>query len=245
MKKTGKLCAGYRTYIGNTREENQDSVLVRILQQKQNYFVVAAVCDGIGGLEHGELASQTVVEQIESWFQSICSWIEIDTVDIEILICHLKDLAEECNFRVRELRQENNIQTGTTLSLFMMIRNFYFIVQVGDSRVYLYREHALCQLTVDASVTKLKNGRLKQYLDNYVGKSEELWFSSEMGEVMPKDIFIICSDGFYHHFREEDMEQYATDIRNPLKLDHICDVMIHNMMERGERDNISVEFIAV
>lgn len=66
------------------------------------------------------------------------------------------------------------------MSLFMLVRNYYFIIQVGDSRVYLYREKRLHQLTVDASTTKLKNGRMKQYLNNYLGKSDELWFSCEM-----------------------------------------------------------------
>ena len=245
VKRRSRLCVGCKTYIGNTRDENQDSIVLRALQQQQKYFVVAAVCDGIGGLEHGELSSQIVVKQIEEWYLQINSWIDIETVDIEILICHLKDLAEECNAAVRKLQQEKNIHTGTTMSLFMLVRNYYFIIQVGDSRVYLYREKRLHQLTVDASTTKLKNGRMKQYLNNYLGKSDELWFSCENGEILPQDIFVICSDGFYHYFSENDMRQYETVIRKKQRTNEVCDILINTMMERGERDNISVGFVAV
>jgi len=131
------------------------------------------------------------------------------------------------------------------MSLFMLVRNYYFIIQVGDSRVYLYREKRLHQLTVDASTTKLKNGRLKQYLNNYLGKSDELWFSCENGEILPQDIFVICSDGFYHYFSENDMRQYETVIRKEQRTNEVCDILINTMMERGERDNISVGFVAV
>ena len=83
LKRRSRLCVGCKTYIGNTRDENQDSIVLRALQQQQKYFVVAAVCDGIGGLEHGELASQIVIKQIEEWYLQINSWIDIETVDIE------------------------------------------------------------------------------------------------------------------------------------------------------------------
>ena len=66
------------------------------------------------------------------------------------------------------------------MSLFMLVRNYYFIIQVGDSRVYLYREKRLHQLTVDASTTKLKNGRMKQYLNNYLGSQMNSGFHVKM-----------------------------------------------------------------
>ena len=43
LKRRSRLCVGCKTYIGNTRDENQDSIVLRALQQQQKYFVVAAV----------------------------------------------------------------------------------------------------------------------------------------------------------------------------------------------------------
>lgn len=117
------------------------------------------------------MASSLAVARIEAWFNEITEWIDIAGVDGELLFSHMKDLAEECNLLVRECRTARGMEMGTTLSMLMIVRNTYYIIQVGDSRVYRYNDGVLEQLTVDASVTRIKNGRMKSYLDNYLGKT--------------------------------------------------------------------------
>ncbi len=185
------------------------------------------------------------VDEIATNRYTLLGGDDFDRAIADVMFEHYQKQYSTSPMVVRKLQQEKNIHTGTTMSLFMLVRNYYFIIQVGDSRVYLYREKRLHQLTVDASTTKLKNGRMKQYLNNYLGKSDELWFSCENGEILPQDIFVICSDGFYHYFSENDMRQYETMIRKKQRTNEVCDILINTMMERGERDNISVGFVTV
>lgn len=240
-----KLHVGSMTSTGNIRESNQDAVVLRSFERSGEYFVVVAVCDGIGGLARGELASSLTAQKISEWFDDVLKWIDPETVDPEILNAHLKDLAEECNRLVREYRILHQIDTGTTMSLLLLIRNFYFIVQVGDSRVYRYRDGQLWQLTRDDSVTRIQNGRAKLYLDNFLGKQEELWFTCCGGELQRKDIFLVCSDGLYHYLKTEDLRDLEKDIRKGRKTNAVCGQLIDRMLKRGERDNITVGLVAV
>ena len=240
-----RYVAGCKSNIGRVRENNQDAVVLRTFERRGDNFIVLAVCDGIGGLEHGEMASSLAVARIEAWFDEVTEWLDITGADGELLFSHMKDLVEECNTLVRECRIARGIEMGTTLSLLMIVRNTYYIIQVGDSRVYRYNDGTLEQLTVDASVTRIKNGRMKAYLDNYLGKQDELWFTSTVGNVKERDLFIVCSDGFYPQLVPEDLRKYERKLRKAKKADEACEEMIECMMNRGERDNITVGIVTV
>lgn len=240
-----RLKMGCMTFKGNTRENNQDAVVLRTMEKHGQYFAVLGVCDGVGGLEHGELASAMTVHKINEWYDNVLQWMDVETMQPGLLNAHLKDLTDDCNGLIREYQVTQQINTGTTMSLFMVIRDFYYIVQVGDSRVYQYREGILRQITQDASVTKIKDGKMKTFLDNYLGKQEPLWFTSVSGELEKDDIFVVCSDGLYHHLQQEDIQEFEKDIRKGKKMDRICRQLIERMMARGEKDNISVGLVAV
>lgn len=240
-----KLIGACATDIGTTREVNQDAILYRAAGKGANQFAVLAVCDGIGGLDRGEIASGIVMRGINTWFEDVMTWIDIGTVEEAVLYAHLKDMADQLNSAVWEYREENGIHTGTTMSLLMIIRNSYFIIQVGDSRVYSFYDGELCQLTVDASVSRLKDGRMKSYLDNYMGKDAELWFSTVSGEIRKDEMFLACSDGLYHRLTREDAQDLYNAMANDKKAEVMCGELIKRMMERGERDNISAGAIRV
>ncbi len=240
-----RLHAGCMTCKGNVREENQDAVVLRIREEKKQYFCILAVCDGIGGLESGEIASEIARKTVSEWFDFISGWMDFDSMDEVVLYAHLKDLAEECNARVREYQSEKKICTGSTMSLLMIFKKKYYIIQVGDSRVYRYNGGMLEQLTRDASVTKLKNGMLKKYLDNYLGKQEELWFSEQAGTVEKEDIFLVCSDGFYNNLLEADIAELEKEAGKPKQIDHVCEQLIERMLARGEKDNITIGMVVI
>lgn len=237
-----RLSGGYVSDKGAVRKINQDAVFFRRLEQNGLYFALGAVCDGVGGLEYGEKASQLVIREVGKWFEAISVWIDIEKVEMEILYAHLLDGIEEWNARVRELNFRENIHTGTTLSLLMLIRKSYYIVQVGDSRVYKYR-YKLEQLTTDDVVTGFKNGEMKNYLANYMGKAEELWFSEVKGVFREGDMFLFCSDGGYHLLTEKDVEEIYVNYRERTELSEASGQLVRTMIKRGEADNISIGII--
>lgn len=239
-----KLVTGYKSDRGNTRKVNQDAVVLKQISYRGKSFIILAVCDGIGGLEHGEVASALAVRRIEEWFNEVAGWLDIIETDGELVYSHLKDLAEECNELVRECRVTMQMETGSTMSLLMVLRDTYYIIQVGDSRVYRYRGRVLEQLTEDASVSRMKNGRMKQYLDNYLGKQDTLWFTENTGRLQEGDILLVCSDGLYHHLSVEDIRELEKEMRNRRKTCIVCAELIKRVMQRGERDNITVGIVA-
>lgn len=245
---SGKL--GYRdmlfygecaTDTGIYRKNNQDTVLLKKMSRNGQDIALGVVCDGVGGLEHGEAASRCVGSAASEWFDGIAGWIDIGTVDADILFSHFKDAAEEWNRLVREIIVSRGIYTGTTMSAVLLLRDRYFIIHVGDSRIYRYRSH-LELMTTDESMAKVCDGRMKLFLMNYVGKDDILSFSAAEGTLFPGDIFLYGSDGFYHLFTESDMENICGSI-DSIGKDRLCRAVIETMIQRGERDNISVGII--
>lgn len=239
-----RMYCGHASHTGNTRKNNQDAVFLQCVEQRGEYFALGAVCDGIGGMEQGELASALIIGEIREWFQSVTAWLDISTVNPAVLFAHLKDGAEIWNEKLRYYCRQEDIRMGTTMSLLLIIRDHFYIIHVGDSRIYRYHD-GLEQLTMDACVARMKDGRVKNYLDNYMGKSEELWFQALEGTITAGDMFLFCSDGFYHRMTEADLEAVYRENRKKVDLDESCERMVSAMMERGERDNISLGIVIV
>lgn len=238
-----KVYGGCASDVGTTREVNQDAVLFRMKTEKKATMSLLAVCDGIGGMSHGEVASSIIRDLMDRWFDEITEWVDPGNVDAQLVWSNVKDAAESWNAELVAFKKNQQLQTGTTMSLFMQIMDEYFIVQVGDSRVYLYRNDELLQLTVDASVTRFKSGRMKNYLDNYMGKSDELRFTTVSGTIESGDAFLVCSDGFYHNLSPMDLQSIPEGIRKDSDVENLCERLIVEMMRRGERDNISAAMI--
>lgn len=240
-----KLIGGIRTDIGSSRDNNQDSVLFCSKEVAGHNFAVLVVCDGVGGLEKGDVASNMITRKISQWYEDVINWVDIPNVEPGLLFSHMKDAAEIWNDELVEYNKCNGICSGTTMSLLMIIRDYYYIIQVGDSRIYSYDNDVLEQLTIDATVSKMNNGRLRQYLDNFMGKTNPLWFTTVSGQVKEGDLFIACSDGGYHFLISNDIAGVCNSLNNENELDASCGKLINDMMSRGEKDNISIGMIAI
>ncbi|MCD7807105.1 MAG: protein phosphatase 2C domain-containing protein [Lachnospiraceae bacterium] len=236
-----RIEGGCATDIGVARETNQDAILYRCVERDGQSFALGAVCDGVGGLDRGEIASGLVIEEIGRWFEEVAGWLDIAHAELPVMYSHIKDGVEGWNETLWNYMQHSGLHMGTTLSLFVILRNHYFLIQVGDSRIYRYRR-GLELLTTDQSVARMKNGRLKNFLENYMGKNERLWFQSQEGLLEPGDMFLYCSDGLYHHLTDEDVKTALPDRGNAstLEWETGCSKLIRIMISRGEKDNISL-----
>lgn len=233
---------GCASDIGAARNMNQDAVFYKLLEQSHFCFVLGVVCDGIGGLEHGEIASCMVCQAAGQWFDEVAQWIDIETMESEILYAHFKDAAEQWNMLVRDVIKRQKISTGTTMSAIMILRDQYFIIHAGDSRIYKYQKH-LCQLTLDESTAKVRAGKMGLYLNNYIGKQDEFCYQEYRGSAEQGDLFVYGSDGFCHHLLEEDIGRISKMIKTK-DPGQLCGDLIRQMILRGETDNISVGIIA-
>lgn len=226
---------------GAVREVNQDAITLKFLSKGKKKIAVGGIFDGVGGLEHGEIASGLLKQELESWTERFLQRIDLNDEE-EIAFSHFKDECERLNEVVRTFIIENQVQTGSTMAAFMIFCDTYFIVNVGDSRIYRLND-VLEPLTEDDVIVKEKNGYFKRLLSNYIGKNNILEFTEYSGKVEDGDIFLFCSDGFYHHLTMDDLMIFKNKKMNEREIEKELKRLIWLMIERGEKDNISVGIV--
>lgn len=236
-----KLISASATNIGMTRAVNQDACFCKKIEdKKKNVFALCVICDGIGGLQSGEVASGMVINSVSEWWDRICEWIDIKSADFDVIFSHLKDGACDWNEELYDYINSSGINMGTTMSVIMILRDRYGMIQVGDSRIYQFRNNILNQLSNDDVAIRMNNGNMKSFLDNYMGKRDELYFTYNSGEILTGDIYMTCCDGFYHRLQTEDLVAEIKKVKKDEQLACACENLIRTMMSRGERDNITV-----
>lgn len=212
-----KYSVGYITDCGNVRMQNQDSVLIKKGSLVRDEFLLAAVADGMGGLEKGELASSEMISSLNEWWTGTLAGLLQNYVGMQAVSDSLSYAIEEGNRRVQELARQNEIRTGTTLSLLFLYRNQYVLKHIGDSRVYricknradqLTRDHTWCQREMDRGLMtegEAKNHSMRHVLVNAIGSSQVLEIDSLFGQIRNKELLLVCSDGFYNCFSYADL----------------------------------------
>ena len=136
------------TDIGISKGTNQDSVLVKHASTEKGEVLLAVICDGMGGLSKGELASATVIRAFSDWFDNELPF-ELENVDLTVIGAKWSLMLKELNAQILEYSRSNGLEgIGTTFSGILFIDDQYIIGHVGDTRVYQIGS-ALTQLTTD------------------------------------------------------------------------------------------------
>ncbi|MBR4960885.1 MAG: serine/threonine-protein phosphatase [Clostridia bacterium] len=240
-----KLISGYCSDKGNIREKNEDAILIRSMQHEDRTFLIAVVCDGIGGLDGGELASEFVIRKINAWFNAVADHIRQEPIDGEVLKPYLQNAVRKWNDQLVQYMLEENLQMGSTMSLIMIVNCKVYGINIGDSRVYCYNRSGIYQCTEDTSVSQYTEGRLKVLLESYMGKNGDLWIQNWERTLEPGDLFLLCTDGFYHFLTELDLMEMYKKIENNTDLTLCCHEAVKNAMNRGSRDNVTLGLVYV
>lgn len=244
------------TDIGIVKQTNQDSACLKIAEfDGKGQAAMMVICDGMGGLAKGELASATVIKRCAQWFEKELPQ-KINDYSWEKLSEEWKRMIKEQNQKILEYGKTIGVNLGTTLSAFIVIENNYMIVQVGDSRVYEISD-TVSQLTEDQTFIRreINAGRMtpeeaavhpkRNMLLQCVGASRDVEPVVTFGVVVPNTVYMACSDGFRHVLQDNEI----LDKFNPLNLNSIesmkqnGDYLIDVVKKRNERDNITVALL--
>jgi serine/threonine protein phosphatase PrpC len=254
-----EIIAAYCTDVGNVKEINQDSLSVKVVNSPKGKIVFAVVCDGMGGLEHGEVASREVVVAFNNWFTShFAKMVTEDSFAPEQVRVQWQKLVNTMNAKIGEYAEQNGMMMGTTVSALLLFQGEYYICHVGDSRIYkidekveqltedhtlVAQEVALGYLTEEEAAVDSRRSILLQC----VGASTEVDTQYQMGRVESEVTFILSSDGFVHLVSEKELLKvfHPKEISDKGQLSHKCEETVKLVMERGERDNISVIAVTV
>lgn len=225
-----------KTDVGIIKKVNQDAYLMRSNDGGNGIFAVA---DGVGGLEHGEMASATAIKFVEDWWN--LDYIGCNGIDE--MIASLKKRVQQCNIKLATMPYK----TATTLSVLLVQDGEYAIVHIGDSRIYTLSTFGLTQLTQDHSkqVVREVNGKKQviNALSEYVGYDERFECFITKGEIKKEQFFMLCSDGVYK--KSTPKELYKIIKSSKKQTDMICRELIQNAKDRKESDNITALAVVV
>jgi serine/threonine protein phosphatase PrpC len=205
-----------------------DSVLLKCGKIDQYNALLAVVCDGVGSLSNGGYASGVAVKLLSEWFDQV---ITIDRIGLE-----MRDAILRINTAIVSEARRDNIDTASTLSALLLIEDNYYIVHIGDSRVYCYENETLSILTND---DVSETGKLTAY----IGRTEEI-FPQYLESTAVDKAFLVCSDGLYKGM-DTDFLKAKMSFTNKRLLKEALDVLPQFVIERGEQDNISLALVKI
>lgn len=241
------------TDIGLTKSTNQDSYSVRVFSTPQGKVAMAVLCDGMGGLSKGEVASASLVNAFWKWADNrlpvLC---EKEMTDAEIR-AEWVGIATEYNEKIKAYAASCGTNMGTTATVLMLTEKRYYIMNVGDTRAYEI-EDGLTILTKDQTVVarEVELGHLtpeeaetdsrRSVLLQCIGASEEVYPDMFFGDTKLNAVYMLCSDGFRHEITAEEIHQYLNPnvMLDAEGMKQNMDALIDLNKQRQERDNISV-----
>lgn len=247
---------------GAVKTVNQDAFLVRRGAYNREYFIFAAVADGMGGTAEGELASRSVKAALGNWYKNDlkeafkkCSENHEPIADYlaESWESILADISGELNAYGQAQGCEPGRGPGTTVTAVFIYGGEYYVMNIGDSRTYLIRDGHIYQITKDhswayeaelAGFTKeqIENDIRRNQITRCIGAGLDMakpeYFT---GGVNDGDIFLLCSDGLR---RVLDNEEILSMVKGR-DYKKICRTAIEEAMEKGETDNITIVLVEV
>ena len=118
------------TDIGIRKQTNQDSLLVKYGNSEVGEVLLAVICDGMGGLDKGEVASATVIREFARWFHEDLPY-ELETLDMQVIGGKWSLMLKELNVKIAEYGKKINSRLGTTFTGILMAGHEYAAVHVG------------------------------------------------------------------------------------------------------------------
>ncbi|NLL76521.1 MAG: serine/threonine-protein phosphatase [Clostridiales bacterium] len=224
------------------REPNQDSVSLQEVSIKGERVVFALICDGIGGLWRGELASGFVAERMTEWFYAeALPMIERKKSKKKIRRAGIRSLYA-CNEEMSKFATEEHIQFGTTVTMMIFYKKSYLLWHSGDTRACRifskWGQGRIERLTKDHSANKHV---LTRCIGSFVWKEPD----SHCGKFGNKNTFLICSDGFRHVVSEEKMIEtlLPKHLTSREQINRRIKEIADYSRKQGEQDNMSAVIV--
>lgn len=121
---------------GSTAARNQDSLILQQVLTGRGRVLVAAVCDGMGGLQQGETASGYMAERLQEWFYGFLMRAVHRKKPYWMIRRSIERLVYDAQEQLRQYGRKEQLALGTTMSVLVLWEDTYLIWHMGDSRIY-------------------------------------------------------------------------------------------------------------
>jgi protein phosphatase len=234
---TSQFETGAATHVGKLREQNEDSYLAI------PGIGVWAVADGMGGHMAGDVASQTVVQELAQ--------IPAPSSAAELLAsCEARIV--RANSRLQAIAEERGGATvGTTVAVLLIFTDAFACIWAGDSRLYRLHDSGIEQISVDHSEAQslVDEGKLtpeeakawprRNIITRAIGIYDSPELEMKNGTLGADDVFLLCSDGLTNHVDDEEI----FDLASRHAPQQACDRLVELTLERGATDNVTVVIV--
>jgi serine/threonine protein phosphatase PrpC len=255
------------THTGKVRQTNQDHFLLGSLHKRltvtqsslpledlsigeERVAFLMMVADGVGGGQKGEEASRVALEDVTRYIsESAKCYYHADAGETDFVEA-LQEAAERCHHHLIERSSADPDAKGmaTTLTLFIGVWPWAYLLQVGDSRYYVYRNGVLKQITRDQTMAEeladkgvmarhtALASRWAHVLSSSIGGPQ----SAPVVTRLPSDwgnIHVLCSDGLTKHVSNE---RIAERLASMTSAKTVCEQLLQDALDGGGTDNITI-----
>jgi len=239
MASTSKSAAV--SHVGKVRSNNQDSGYAG-----QHLFLVA---DGMGGHAGGDVASAIAVKRISETDRLYTSPNDAEFA-LQSALLAANSLLAETVFEHGELTG-----MGTTVSGLLRVGDQIAIAHIGDSRIYLFRDGVLKQITADHTFVQrlVDSGRItadeaavhprRSVLMRVLGDvdaSPEI--DTTVLDTKPGDRWLLCSDGLSSYVADEKIVATLASYPDPVEA---ADRLVKESLDQGAPDNVTIVLVDV
>lgn len=240
------------TDIGISKGTNQDSLTVKRLTTPLGNMVFAVLCDGMGGLDKGEVASASVVRAFDAWVHQQLPLLCSVPLEDSVIRNQWEAIIDQQNNAIKVYGARQGVRLGTTAVVMLLTQTRYYILNVGDSRAYELTT-GIRQITSDQTFVareismghmteeEAENDSRRNILLQCVGASDEVYPDMFFGDVVHNAIYMLCSDGFRHEITAEEIYEKLQPgiLFDDYTMQQNTISLIELNKQRQERDNIS------
>jgi protein phosphatase len=256
------------SHQGNVRKTNQDRFLLATIYKRveimasnldaterlpageQRVGFVAMIADGVGGGTGGEQASTTTIETVMQYVNDSMLVYYGARADENEFTEVLQAAAMRAHEAVKNRRAEQGVSgtMATTLTLYIGIWPVYYLLQLGDSRYYVWRAGKLRQVTRDQTMAQdlVDDGVMTRAAAAKTPMANVL--SSAIGgdNTQPvvtrlqadwNNVHLMCSDGLTRHVSDERIAEVLGSMTSSKQA---CEQLLQDALDGGGKDNITI-----
>ena len=230
------------TDIGTYRDSNQDLYDFGTFETGDCW---AIVCDGMGGVSGGQVASQICVEHVASAIKKHYR----KSLSVKAAKNLLQSAISAANSIIYDKAQADITLKGmgTTIVAVILIKNIAVIAHVGDSRAYLMDSSVIEQITKDHSLVQvmIDNGKItpeeaqthpdKNIITRAVGVVNFVDVDFDVIDIDSGEKLLVCTDGLSGSVSEREMIDTVNNYN-----DSSTEKLVKMAIENGSKDNITV-----
>ena len=207
------------TDTGTKRSVNQDCIFSEQFDTPSGRVAFAVLCDGMGGLEHGEVASALLVSAFANWAYSRLPVLASMPIEDHTIREEWTVLVSQLNTQIRQYGSQHGFTVGSTITALLLTQARYYILNIGDSRAYEIGA-VVTQITNDHTVVadevrlgnmtpeQAESAPMKNVLTRCVGVAEHVYPDMFFGTPQEDTTYMLCSDGFRHCISTNELREF-------------------------------------